>query len=103
MELININDITDFDKTKIKKCIPVMTDQLVTTTLFIESNVKMPALVHDGRDEILYIMKGAGKISIEDSTEDIEEGMIILVPKGKKHYFTTNGEKLIVLSVRSTK
>jgi mannose-6-phosphate isomerase-like protein (cupin superfamily) len=80
-----------------------MTDQLITTALFIESNVQMSALVHENKDEILYIMKGAGEICIEDKTEHIEEGMVVLVPKGKKHYFITNGEQLIVLSFRNTK
>lgn len=98
MELIQINSIKDFKESKIVKKVPILTDQLMATILLIPPNSKAPAHTHSESDEIHYIIKGNGKITVGESTEKVNEGMLILVPKAELHFFSTSNENLIILS-----
>lgn len=98
MDLSNINNNGDHSGSKLKKNIHIITDQLIATSLLINSNSILPAHVHDGNDEILYIVKGKGEITIDNETRSIHEGMLISVPRTKSHYITTSDEQLFILS-----
>lgn len=98
MELINIEDIKELRNSKVIKKVPILTDQLMATILSIPPNTKIPSHIHTGSDEIHYVIKGEGKITIGKKSKTIKEGMLILVPKTESHYFSTLYEQLIVLS-----
>lgn len=98
MELININNIKELRNSKVIKKVLILTDQLMATILSIPPNTKIPAHIHTGNDEIHYVIKGEGKITIGKKSRKIKKGMLILVPKTESHYFSTSKEQLIVLS-----
>jgi mannose-6-phosphate isomerase-like protein (cupin superfamily) len=102
MEFININEIKKFKTSKIIKQIPIITAQLMATALFIDSSIKTPANNHERKDEILYIVKGKGKLTIEGKTKDVKSGMMVLIPKTESYSFSTVDDQLIVLSFKNT-
>ncbi|CAN5327266.1 cupin domain-containing protein [soil metagenome] len=48
---------------------------------------------HDEEDELFQVIKGTLYIQFEDRVETVEEGQIIVVPKGVKHCPMTRGEE----------
>ena len=99
MELVNLNEHQAFQKSKVIKKIPIISNQLMSTILFIGPKTITPVHKHTGYDEIHYIIRGTGKIIIESESNSITEGMMILVPKSKPHNFSTSENQLTVLSV----
>jgi mannose-6-phosphate isomerase-like protein (cupin superfamily) len=85
----DIFDLKDSHAFKVVKKVPILTEQLMATVLLIPPNTKIPAHMHSEADEIHYIVSGSGKISIGTQNRIIKEGMLILVPKTKSHYFST--------------
>jgi mannose-6-phosphate isomerase-like protein (cupin superfamily) len=94
----DIFDLKGSQGIKVVKKVPILTDQLMATVLLIPPNMKIPAHVHSESDEIHYIVSGSGKISIGKQNRAIKEGMLILVPKAKSHYFITEKKPMVVLS-----
>ncbi len=99
MELIDIKNITNFQESKVVKKVPIITDQLMSTLFFIDSNTSTPAHTHTDYDEIHYIIKGSGEIVIGKNSRSISEGLLVVVPKSVSHHFSTTDEQLIVLTV----
>jgi mannose-6-phosphate isomerase-like protein (cupin superfamily) len=52
---------------------------------------------HDREDELFMVIKGTLHIDFEDRTETIEEGEIIIIPKGTNHKPRCENECLIML------
>ncbi|MEQ1586905.1 MAG: cupin domain-containing protein [Cyclobacteriaceae bacterium] len=52
---------------------------------------------HENEDELFMIFKGTLYIDFRDRTEVINEGEMIIVPKGVEHNPRTNGEEVWVL------
>jgi mannose-6-phosphate isomerase-like protein (cupin superfamily) len=98
MEIIHINNIKDFKESKIVKKVPILTEQLMATILLIPPGSKAPAHAHSETDEIHYVIEGTGKITVGTNSENVNEGMLILVPKTESHYFSTSNANLIILS-----
>jgi quercetin dioxygenase-like cupin family protein len=99
MEFINVNKFEGSQESQVVKRVPILTDQLMATLLLIEPQTTVPSHLHQDQDEILYIIEGAGKISIGKTTQIIEEGMLILVPRNVPHNFSTSKDKLLVASI----
>jgi mannose-6-phosphate isomerase-like protein (cupin superfamily) len=95
---VDIFDLKEPQGFKVVKKVPILTDQLMATVLMIPPNTKIPAHIHSDSDEIHYIVSGSGKISIGTQNRAIKEGMLILVPKTKLHYFSTEKKPMVVLS-----
>jgi mannose-6-phosphate isomerase-like protein (cupin superfamily) len=98
MEIIQIENIKDFKVSKIIKKVPILTEQLMATILLIPPSSEAPAHTHSESDEIHYIIRGNGKITVGKSSKKVNEGMLILVPKTESHFFSTSDKNLIVLS-----
>lgn len=98
MELVSINDIQSFQESKVIKKIPIISDQLMSTLLFIGANTNTPKHNHIDFDEIHYIIQGAGEVTIDGESSSVNEGMMILVPKAKPHNFKTEDKQMTVLS-----
>ena len=98
MELADINNNNNPQNSKIQKNIHIITEQLMATSLFIDSNSVLPAHSHDCHDEILYVVSGSGEITIEDDKKPIHEGMLIFVPQAKSHHIRTLSEQLFLLT-----
>lgn len=53
---------------------------------------------HDEEDELFQVVKGTLYIKFEDRTEKIEQGEIIVVPRGVRHCpMTKDGEEVCVM------
>ncbi len=52
---------------------------------------------HENEDELFMIFKGTLYMDFRDRTEVINEGEMIVVPKGVEHNPRTNGEEVWVL------
>jgi mannose-6-phosphate isomerase-like protein (cupin superfamily) len=98
MEIIQISSVKDFTESKIVKKVPILTEQLMATILLIPPNSKAPAHAHSETDEIHYIIKGNGSITVGKNSKNVNEGMLILVPKTESHYFSTSDMNMIILS-----
>lgn len=98
METVDIDTIITAGGAKQVKSIPILTDSLSVTTYFLEPGKRIPAHVHNRFDEINYIVKGNGYITIENERHDVRSGMLVLVPRTKSHYFSANTDELVVLS-----
>lgn len=100
MDLIDINKFRESQDPKIIKKVPILTDQLIATMLIIEPDTNIPAHDHLDIDEVHYIIRGSGRITIGNETGPVNDGIIILVPRGKSHCYSTSKDKLTVISVR---
>ncbi len=100
LELANIPEISEFRAESVVKKVPIVTDQIMASILFIDSDQKMLAFRDFTSDRIYHIIIGSGKITMEKEEQVIDEGSLILVPFGKIHFFSTNGEQMTVLCVR---
>jgi mannose-6-phosphate isomerase-like protein (cupin superfamily) len=98
MELVNLYELQDFQNSKVIKKIPIISDSIMSTIFFIGPNTNTPIHKHIGFDEIYYIINGTGKIVVDDEPKEVNEGMIIMVPKTKSHNFTTSEKNLTILS-----
>ena len=99
MELISIDEIKKFQDSRVIKEIPMLTDQLMATLLFIGSDTNIPAHKHIFMDEIDYVIKGTGKVTVDNKSKSIHKGMMILVPRGTSHYFSTSKEHLVIMAI----
>lgn len=60
--------------------------------------------LHRKMEEIYYVIKGRGKITIEDECREIKEGDLIPIPKNKFHFTeTTQNRSIEVLVATSPK
>jgi mannose-6-phosphate isomerase-like protein (cupin superfamily) len=51
---------------------------------------------HERTDEFYYVIKGEGKMQLDDATIDLSEGTTVYVPRGTKHRAWGNLEVLVV-------
>lgn len=51
-----------------------------------------PAHSHPNSEELIYIIKGSGKVMIEGEVGDVKEGSAILFEQGKIHMLKNTGE-----------
>ena len=51
---------------------------------------------HERTDEFYYIIKGEGKMQLDDTTIDLSEGTTVYVPRGTKHRAWGNLKVLVV-------
>jgi quercetin dioxygenase-like cupin family protein len=99
MEKQNIGLSSSSQRNGIVKQVPILSEQLIATTLFIDEDTKTPMHVHDDKDEIHYIVKGHGYISLENTIQEVKEGDLVMVHKNEPHYIKTNSVKMIVLTI----
>ena len=51
---------------------------------------------HPKTEEIYYILKGQGRMQIDESIEDVVVGDAIAIPPGATHQITNTGEETLV-------
>lgn len=101
MEMLNIDDCWEIQSSKVVKKVPILSEQLVVSTLCLNSNTSVPAHKHERLDELVYVIKGAGEITIGNKSEQISEGMLVLIPREKPHCVSTSEKQLMILSIKS--
>ena len=66
--------------------------------LWLDKNKKTKPNVHPNSEEMFYILKGHGKIIVENESADIEPGMAIYIIPNVIHSFENTGnEKMVFL------
>lgn len=53
---------------------------------------------HKERDEIYFIIKGEGKLKIDEEEEKVKTGDVILIQKGSKHALKNTGTEPLILA-----
>ncbi len=47
---------------------------------------------HEDNDQILYLVEGAGQVTLDGVASDYNAGDVVLVPAGTKHNFVNKGD-----------
>ena len=50
-----------------------------------------PAHSHPNGEEVIYIIKGSGRVMVEGEVTNLREGNAVLFPQGKVHMLQNNG------------
>jgi len=50
-----------------------------------------PAHSHPNGEEVIYIIKGRGRVMVEGEVSPVREGTVVLFPQGKVHMLQNNG------------
>jgi mannose-6-phosphate isomerase-like protein (cupin superfamily) len=64
--------------------------------LQLESNNKTKPNIHPSSEEMFYILKGHGRIIVENESTDIEPGLAIYIPQNVEHTFENTGTEPMV-------
>lgn len=74
-----------------------------TASRMIEFRDELPSHVHEGADEMLYVVAGEGAVKIGSSEQSLAPGDLVIVPRGTEHSLTHKGRtpSLLLLSVIS--
>ena len=67
--------------------------------LHLQPRSKTLPNMHPRSEEMFYLLKGKGTITVEDETEEIEAGVAIYIPENVVHHFenTQDGEMVFIL------
>jgi quercetin dioxygenase-like cupin family protein len=103
MEMVNVTKLAGSRCANVTKQVPIITDEVYASLLFIHPYKKRLNLQSNDLDMIHYIIKGSGEVTVDDEASAISEGSLILIPKNKPHFYSTTDNELVVLSVRSIK
>lgn len=52
---------------------------------------------HPGTEEILYVVSGTGKQTVQDEEADLEPGMLVFIPEGVEHSTVNTGWEMLKL------
>ena len=102
MEIVELELFNDFKKKSVRMEIPMMTEQIMATMLLIDSDSNTLALNHPHTDKIYFVIEGSGVVTIGDESKEVSKGNLILVPNGSQHKYTTNTERLVLLTIGET-
>jgi quercetin dioxygenase-like cupin family protein len=87
---------------RIKPLVTKSEDGLDVTCMLVRipAGAEIPEHVHEEQADILYPIHGKAKISVEGAgTFSLKPGVIVRVPKGKKHNIFNVTEELLVYDV----
>lgn len=57
---------------------------------------------HEEEDELFLVLKGRLRIELEDGAVDLEEGQLVVIPKGMRHHPVAEEECHLLLFERKT-
>jgi quercetin dioxygenase-like cupin family protein len=96
MNTVNIKDIKKIvlPKRDVKVLIgnnsPINSLNMTFGVATILPKTSMDPHIHNKEEEIIYILSGYGYVDIDGEKEKIEEGTVIKLPIGSKHYLCNN-------------
>jgi quercetin dioxygenase-like cupin family protein len=53
--------------------------------------------VHDGAEEVLYVLEGSGEVRVEGATHQVGAGQAVFIPDGAEHSYVNTGANPLVL------
>jgi mannose-6-phosphate isomerase-like protein (cupin superfamily) len=75
---------------------------LCVLTQSLDPGAEVPVHVHAKAEQVLFIVSGRGKISLEDSQVEAGSGVTVHIPKGVAHGIVNTGDDpLTILEVTS--
>ena len=70
--------------------------------LHLQPRSKTLPNMHPRSEEMFYLLKGKGTITVEDETEEIEAGVAIYIPENVVHHFeNTQDEEMVFILVHA--
>ena len=69
------------------------------TVNVITPSEPIKAHYHATHEEVVYIVKGQGKMTLGDKTQDVKEGDIIFIPRKTLHSFLPEGGDCRIISI----
>ena len=52
-----------------------------------------PAHSHPNGEELIYIIRGSGRVMVDGEVEAVKEGSVVLYPQGSVHMLQNNGSE----------
>lgn len=99
-EAIEKNKLPEGEKTKL---FPLFENADHTVNV-IQTRGAVPTHYHAEHDELVMILDGGGKFTIEGKTQDVKAGDVLVIPRGAVHGFVHEGQGVTaVVSVFSPK
>ena len=98
MEIIDVLRYSGFNIGSVFREVPFFTDQLMTTILTIDSNSRTTDLNHSRKDRVYYVVSGRGEVTVDNRSNDVREGHLVLIPNGTKYHFMTKADKMVLIS-----
>lgn len=53
----------------------------------------------EGNEELYYVIKGKGKMTVDDETQEMKPGDVCLTKSGSKHSFVNTGDEEVMMIV----
>lgn len=88
----------DFSASKYRR-VPLPSTNGLLRLLCFEPNQKVPLHRHPEADEIFYVFKGQGEISVGAEKVQMENGFFVKTPAGVLHRWKNGKERLVLISV----
>jgi mannose-6-phosphate isomerase-like protein (cupin superfamily) len=99
--MIDIKEIDTREIFGIVKKVPIISDHLIVEILVIEKGEDTATHIHKSSDEVQYVIKGTGFITVDGKDHPLREGISIMVPKNMSHKFASDNGQLTIMSVRN--
>jgi mannose-6-phosphate isomerase-like protein (cupin superfamily) len=104
LQVMNLNDIRQFDKSDILKKVPLDTGKLVFNAYFLEPRQLLRFHKHPATDELFYIVEGRGQFTVGNNQVMVDPGSAVYGPAGVNHGIVNSGTKeMVVVSVQGPK
>jgi hypothetical protein len=78
-------------KESVLACTPLQTLRL------LQLREALAEHVHEGLDEIIYVVAGEGVVRIGDEVTNLRPGVVMMLPNGSRHAFERRGKNPLVL------
>lgn len=70
-----------------------VTRRLNVTHVHVAPTETVPSHVHDGEDQIYYVVSGSGFVELDGQRTDVEAGSGVLITLGTQHAITNTGSE----------
>ena len=98
MEMIKAESFMDFSPNKYRR-VPLPNTKGLMRLLCFEPNQKVPLHCHPEADEIFYVLKGQGEITVGEEKVKVKNGFFVKAPAGMLHQWKNGKERLVLISV----
>jgi len=98
MEMIKAESFMDFSVSKYVR-VPLLNTKGLIRLLCFEPNQKVPLHCHPEVDEIFYVLKGQGEITVGEEKAKVKNGFFVKAPAGMLHQWKNGKERLVLISV----
>ena len=95
MEITNLDSLVEFSPEKYVR-VPIKGTEGLVRLLCFEPHQTVPLHKHPDADEIFYVIRGEGEITVDAEHANVSQGCLVRAPADVSHCWK-NGEKQLVL------